>query len=68
MRPQARGPQPKGPNLRDVQRELLQPHQLMTSFKPVPRRGCNLDKKFTFFYKPYNYAVNTEQHMEFEEP
>lgn len=43
------------------------PAQLMAEFHPVPQRGGSLEKKFTFFYKPYNYIVNTHKFMRFEE-
>lgn len=39
----------------------------MADFHPVPQRGGSLEKKFTFFYKPYNYIVNTHKFMRFEE-
>ena len=37
----------------------------MERFHPVP--NATLQKKFTFFYKPYNYMVNTQKFMRFEE-
>ena len=33
---------------------------------PVPQRFSILDQKFTYFYKPYNYLVNTHKFMRFE--
>jgi len=39
----------------------------MSMYHPVPSRGGSLEKKFTFFYKPYNYIVNTQKFMKFED-
>ena len=43
------------------------PGQMMAEYQPVPARGGSLEKKFTFFYKPYNYIINTQKFMKFEE-
>ena len=39
---------------------------MLENHYPVPRRGSELDQKFTYFYKPYNYLVNTHKFMRFE--
>ena len=33
----------------------------------MPPRGGILEEKFRYFYKPYNYIVNTQKFMKFEE-
>ena len=45
----------------------MTPSQLLALFHPVPKRGGSLDKKFTWFYKAYDYTVNTQKFMKFEE-
>ena len=40
---------------------------MMEEHLPVPTRGGGLEKKFNYFYKPYNYEVNTRKFMKFEE-
>ena len=39
----------------------------MAEFHPTPMRKSVLDNKFTYFYKPYNYLVNTQKFMKFQE-
>ena len=39
----------------------------MAEFHPTPFRKSALDEKFTYFFKPYNYTVNTQKFMKFLE-
>lgn len=43
------------------------PAELMAIFKPEPAKGGLLEKKLHYFFKPYNYNVNTQKFMTFEE-
>ena len=42
-------------------------HVMMAMHYPVPQRGGILEKKFTYFYKPYNYNINTKIYMTYLE-
>ena len=42
------------------------PNVMMKEFNPLPREG-RPTRKFDYFYEPYNYQVNTQKHMKFEE-
>ena len=39
----------------------------MAMFHPVPTKGGSLEKKLHYFYRPYNYNINTQKFMKFEE-
>ena len=40
---------------------------MIQHFCPLPRRGGLLERKIHYFYLPYNYEVNTQKFMKFEE-
>jgi len=41
-------------------------YDLPTQIKKMcPTPGAEMQKKFHFFYQPYNYEANTKKHMTF---
>lgn len=42
------------------------PNDMMKEFNPLPKEGMQT-RMFDYFYEPYNYQVNTQKHMTFEE-
>ena len=45
----------------------MEPAELMAMFQPEPAKGGSLEKKLHYFFKPYNYDVNIQKFMKFEE-
>ena len=43
------------------------PWQCIKRMMPCPEPDSSTERKYVYFYNPYNYAINTKKHMEFEE-